>query len=106
MFQNATRAIQVKEGQKEPPEISIVAESFEEKQVLVKIRDNGCGISKEDIERIFDPFFTKNDVGEGMGLGLSITYRILNQHRARIEVDSRLGEFTEFSLYFPRETEE
>lgn len=105
MLQNATRAIQVKDDQKEPPEISIVAESFEDDQVLVKIRDNGCGISQEDIERIFDPFFTKNDVGEGMGLGLSITYRILDQHQARIEVDSRLGEFTEFSLYFPLKVE-
>lgn len=106
MLQNATRAIQVQDEPSENSEISIVAETIKNDQVVVKIRDNGCGISKEDIERIFDPFFTKNDVGEGMGLGLSITYRIIDQHRARIEVDSNLGEFTEFSLYFPLKTDE
>jgi signal transduction histidine kinase len=101
MFQNATRAIMVSDSRDRLGEIEVSAETVENQQVVVKVRDNGCGISKEDMERIFDPFFTKNDVGEGMGLGLSITYRIIEQHRARIEVDSKVGEFTEFSLYFP-----
>ena len=64
------------------------------------MRDNGCGISAEDIDRIFEPFFTKNDVGEGMGLGLSICHRILDQHRAKIEVESVVDEFTEFKIRF------
>ncbi len=102
MFQNASRAIQVKEDSESCPRILVSADLTDSDELLIKIRDNGCGISKEDIKRIFDPFFTKNDVGEGMGLGLSITYRIIDQHGARIEVDSELGEFTEFSLYFPK----
>ena len=100
MFQNAARAIQVHDG--EESKISVTGEACDDHQIVVKIRDTGCGISKEDIERIFDPFFTKNDVGEGMGLGLSITYRIADQHGAKIEVDSQLGEFTEFEIYFPK----
>ena len=49
---------------------------------------------------MFEPFFTKNDVGEGMGLGLSICHRILDQHRAKIEVESVVNEFTEFKIHF------
>lgn len=101
MFQNAIRAIQVQDLAGEGALISVVATIEEDRRVMVKILDNGCGISQEDMERIFDPFFTKNDVGEGMGLGLSITYRIIDQHQAQILVDSTLGEFTEFTLYFP-----
>jgi len=104
MFQNAARAIQVHDG--EESKISVSGEACDDQQVMVEIRDTGCGISEEDIERIFDPFFTKNDVGEGMGLGLSITYRIIEQHGARIEVNSKLGEFTEFKIYLPQKMKE
>lgn len=100
MFQNSIRAIQVKDEKKNDSEIKVVASLSDDNQAVVKIRDNGCGISKEDIKRIFDPFFTKNDVGEGLGLGLSITYKIIDQHGAKIDVDSELGKFTEFTLYF------
>jgi signal transduction histidine kinase len=106
MFQNAIRAIQVQDEKKKDSEIKVVASLTDDNRVIVKIRDSGCGISKEDIIRIFDPFFTKNDVGEGMGLGLSITYRIIDQHGATIEVDSEVGKFTEFTLYFPQKDKE
>jgi len=106
MFQNATRAIMVHDNEEGESRIAVSAEAGENQEVLVKIRDNGCGISQEDIERIFDPFFTKNDVGEGMGLGLSISYRILDQHKAQIQVESEVGKFTEFTLHFPLKSEE
>ena len=67
----------------------------------VTIRDNGIGIPPEDLQKIFDPFFTSKDVGKGMGLGLSITHQILQAHRAIIEVDSRPTEFTRFRIAFP-----
>ena len=67
----------------------------------VTIRDNGIGIPPEDIQKIFDPFFTSKDVGKGMGLGLSITHQILQAHRAIVEVDSRPTEFTRFRIAFP-----
>jgi DNA topoisomerase VI subunit B len=57
----------------------------------VTIRDNGIGIPPENLQKIFDPFFTSKDVGKGMGLGLSITHQILQAHKALIEVDSRPG---------------
>jgi signal transduction histidine kinase len=67
----------------------------------VTIRDNGIGISPEDLPKIFDPFFTSKDVGQGMGLGLSITHQILQAHKAQVEVDSRPAEFTRFQIAFP-----
>ena len=67
----------------------------------VTIRDNGIGIPPENLQKIFDPFFTSKDVGKGMGLGLSITHQILQTHKAMIEVDSRPTEFTRFRIVFP-----
>ncbi len=67
----------------------------------VTIRDNGIGIPPEDLQKIFDPFFTSKDVGKGMGLGLSITHQILQAHKAIVEVDSRPTEFTRFRIAFP-----
>ena len=67
----------------------------------VTIRDNGIGIPPENLQKIFDPFFTSKDVGKGMGLGLSITHQILQAHKAIIEVDSRPVEFTRFRIAFP-----
>ncbi len=68
---------------------------------ILRIRDNGEGIAPENLGKIFDPFFTTKDVGEGMGLGLSICYRIVEEYGGRIAVKSELGKFTEFSLEFP-----
>ena len=67
----------------------------------VSIRDNGIAIPPEDLQKIFDPFFTSKDVGKGMGLGLSITHQILQAHKAIVEVDSRPTEFTRFRIVFP-----
>jgi signal transduction histidine kinase len=68
----------------------------------VTIRDNGIGIPPENLQKIFDPFFTSKDVGKGMGLGLSITHQILQGHKAIIEVDSRPAEYTRFRIVFPK----
>ena len=68
----------------------------------VSIRDNGIGIPAENLQKIFDPFFTSKDVGKGMGLGLSITHQIIQSHKALIEVNSRPGEFTSFRIVFPK----
>jgi two-component system sensor histidine kinase PhcS len=69
---------------------------------LIIVRDNGEGIPSEHLHKIFDPFFTTKDVGEGMGLGLSICYRIMKQHGGRIQVQSERGTYTEFTLSFPQ----
>jgi two-component system, sensor histidine kinase PhcS len=65
------------------------------------VRDNGPGITSEHLDKIFDPFFTTKDVGEGMGLGLSICYRILHECQGKISVRTEAGKYCEFTLEFP-----
>lgn len=99
-FQNSVRAIEVKgEG---GGEISVRTEVLDDDSVKLVVRDNGCGIPEDIQSQIFDPFFTQNDVGEGMGLGLSICHRIVKQHNATISMDSKLNEFTEFAVTFAK----
>ncbi|MFC1857150.1 response regulator [Thermodesulfobacteriota bacterium] len=72
----------------------------EEGVVEVQVEDDGCGIAKEKLSNIFDPFFTtKKD--KGLGLGLSTVYRIIDQHKGTISVDSELGKGTIFSIKLP-----
>jgi two-component system NtrC family sensor kinase len=71
--------------------------------VEVHIRDNGTGIPEEVRARIFNPFFTTKPVGEGTGLGLSMSHDIVvKQHGGRIEVQTEPGLFTEFVITLPR----
>jgi signal transduction histidine kinase len=71
--------------------------------VEVRVHDNGSGIAPEIRDKLFQPFVTTKPTGEGTGLGLSISYDIVTQqHGGTIEVDSRLGEFTEFTIRLPR----
>jgi signal transduction histidine kinase len=72
---------------------------------VITVRDNGAGIPAENLPKIFDPFFTTKDVGAGMGLGLSICYRIMEQHGGRIDVRSEAGAYSDFKLFFPRRGE-
>jgi two-component system sensor histidine kinase PhcS len=74
---------------------------LENDRSLLSIRDNGMGIDPQHLDKIFDPFFTTKDVGEGMGLGLSICYRIAQKYDGRITVRSEPGRFCEFTLDFP-----
>jgi GAF domain-containing protein/nitrogen-specific signal transduction histidine kinase len=72
--------------------------------VEIRVRDNGTGIPPEIRDKLFQPFFTTKPTGEGTGLGLSISYDIVTQqHGGTIEVDSRVGEFTEFTIRLPRD---
>jgi two-component system NtrC family sensor kinase len=69
--------------------------------VAIEVADNGKGIPKEVLPKIFDPFFTTKEVGKGTGLGLSICYRIVEAHGGRIDVDSRVGVGTRFTVVLP-----
>ncbi len=71
------------------------------KYVEIHITDTGIGMTEEVKKRIFEPFFTKKDVGKGTGLGLSISYGIIEQHKGKIEVISQKGVGTEFIVYIP-----
>jgi PAS domain S-box-containing protein len=73
----------------------------EAERVVVLLRDEGCGIPPERIERVFDPFFTTKPVGEGTGLGLSISYQIVHSHGGHISVESEPGCGTCFRVELP-----
>lgn len=83
------------------PAAEIVVRAYEDdgEQVL-SVRDNGSGIPQEHLQRIFDPFFTTKEVGHGMGLGLSLCYRMMQGMGGSISATSQAGTCTEFILRF------
>ena len=84
------------------PMLSVVTRELGD-AVEISVRDDGIGIPKEARDKLFQPFFTTKPTGEGTGLGLSISYDIITQqHGGTIEVDSQVGEFTEFTIRLPR----
>ncbi len=72
-----------------------------EREVLVGVADTGHGISQEEMQKIFDPFYTTSPVGKGTGLGLSICYSIVRQHFGSIEADSVKGKGSTFTVRLP-----
>ncbi len=82
-----------------PPEGITGAEG---EYLCLYIRDNGEGIAAENLPHIFEPFFTTKDVGEGTGLGLSISHSIVHEHGGWIQVESKPGEGSCFSVYLPK----
>ena len=74
----------------------------EKESILLKIKDNGPGIPKHIIDKLFNPFFTTKEVGKGTGLGLSISYKIITEkHRGTLHCHSLLGHGTEFIVQIP-----
>ena len=72
-----------------------------ERFVKVVVRDTGCGIPEDHLERIFDPFFTTKESGKGTGLGLSVSYGIVQKHKGTITVTSQVGKGTAFEVNLP-----
>ncbi|MEW6161030.1 MAG: ATP-binding protein [Verrucomicrobiota bacterium] len=100
LLQNALDALRTKSFTNEKPTLWLTAQA-EGGKTRLAIKDNGPGIAPENLPRIFDPFFTTKDIGEGMGLGLTICYRIVQNHGGKIRARSDPGEFTEIEIEFP-----
>jgi len=99
---NAEKALQdVPEGER----LLMVTTRSTETGVAVDIADTGPGISEHVLPNIFDPFFTTREVGEGTGLGLSMSHSIVQAHRGELKVQTRPGEGTTFTLELPRAPE-
>jgi signal transduction histidine kinase len=85
-----------------PGEIRVSAAPDPERhEAVITIEDTGVGIPKDELDRVFDPFYTTKEVGVGTGLGLSIVYGIIEKHQGHIAVESREGEGTRFTIRMP-----
>jgi two-component system NtrC family sensor kinase len=100
IISNAAYAVQKRYDNNAGGEITITT-SHDERNVFIRIKDNGIGMDEDTLKKLFEPFFTTKDVGEGTGLGMSIAYNIIKKHFGTINVSSIQGEGTEFTLQIP-----
>ena len=102
LIANSRDAIEDSDGQKK--ELTITTGLSEDEgapAILVTIKDSGVGIPPENLEKIFEPFFSTKPVGKGTGLGLSLCYGIVEAHGGRIDIKSRVGQGTEVRISLP-----
>ena len=93
-------ALNAIDAMEEGGQLRLSCERIDEHLVTV-VGDTGHGIPENRIDRIFDPFYTTKEVGEGVGLGLSIVHGIVEKHGGRIRVESEEGKGTTFTVYLP-----
>ncbi|MES9887960.1 MAG: ATP-binding protein, partial [Candidatus Sedimenticola sp. 6PFRAG1] len=103
IFRNAAQAMHMAEEKAETSRLKLRVMKKSE-MVCIQVEDNGPGMEEETRKKAFDPFFTTRPVGEGTGLGLSVSYFIVTQeHNGRISVDSQPGKGTTFTVCLPIE---
>ncbi|WPN97218.1 sensor histidine kinase [Pseudomonas sp. MUP55] len=101
LLKNAAQAIHLREGDSEPGRI-ILRTRLNPPWAEIQVEDNGIGMSENVRKRTFEPFFTTKEIGQGTGLGLSVSYFIItNNHKGQMEVHSTLGQGTCFTLRLP-----
>jgi len=100
ILNNAIFAIKEYKDRKEKGKL-IISTYSDETFVFISIKDNGIGMTDEVKAKIFEPFFTTKDVGKGTGLGMSITFSIIQEHNGIIELNTEYGRGTEFILKLP-----
>jgi len=104
LYTNAFYATQQKQKTAGPEYNPLVEVStiFNNDSVQIRVKDNGAGIPADIKDKIMQPFFTTKPTGEGTGLGLSLSYDIVVKgHGGKIDIDSREGEYTEFTIRLP-----
>ncbi|MEO7128443.1 MAG: ATP-binding protein [Rhodoferax sp.] len=95
LFSNA--ALALRKAQRAQPRIEVTGER-RDGRLYVTVRDNGTGIEPDNLTRVFEPFFTTRGVGQGLGLGLSVSYAIIQRHGGTLFVTSEAGVWTEFAF--------
>ncbi|NQZ83632.1 MAG: GAF domain-containing protein [Colwellia sp.] len=96
---NACQAITSKQKNNKDFEGEVLITTTEQNgRLMMRFKDNGCGMDKVTLQRIFEPFYTTKDVGTGTGLGMAITFGIIEEHGGSISVDSTLGEGSEMMI--------
>jgi two-component system NtrC family sensor kinase len=103
LYNNAFYAVDEKKkqlGDGYEPTVSVSTKKVGDK-VLISVKDNGNGISRNTIDKIFQPFFTTKPTGQGTGLGLSLAYDIVKAHGGEINVESKEGEGSKFIIQIP-----
>ena len=85
--------------------VDITADDYPE-GIIVKVKDNGCGIDEENLKNLYNPFFTTKEPGEGTGLGMFVIYSEVEKIGGTVEVSSEVGKGTEFRVMIPKEREE
>jgi len=95
-----TAAEELKNGESRPP-LELPAGWY----VRLRVIDTGCGMDEEVLEHLFEPFFTTKDVNQGTGLGLASVYGIVKQHGGDVQVNSRPGEGSSFTIFLPAATD-
>lgn len=101
IISNSVQAIASKRVVEETEYIRIATRDIDDGHVEIRFSDSGPGMSEEVIHKIFDPFFTTKDVGEGTGLGMAIVFKIIEQHKGKIEVVSEVGNGATFIITLP-----
>lgn len=99
LVQNAMHALSEKTSADK--KISLITEAHGN-FIEISVVDNGSGISPENLNRIFEPFFSTKNLGQGSGLGLAISYGIIQMHGGQIQVSSQIGKGTQFKILLPR----
>jgi len=110
LLSNARHALNKKFPEASNEKFIVIDATSSKKQnggnVQLRVKDFGCGIPKDHIDKIFNPFYTTKEAGVGTGLGLSVSHNILEKHGATISIDSQVNKFTLVTITFPAKSEE
>lgn len=101
LITNSIQAMEEKKGGKLHISIGKTYENSTHTYQVLRIQDTGCGIPQDQLQHIFEPYFTTKPEGKGTGLGLSVVHGIIKNHQGKIDVTSKPGEGTTFHIYIP-----